>query len=152
MPRALLLSVFMVAASTWVGGYVAIAVVARAAAATLDPTSRVAFFRSLGRSYLSVGVSALVVALATGAVLARGHSWDALLVSTVAVAAALVVCLGVAVVQARQMTRLRSLDLKGTDESMLAAVRRGSQAATALRMTLGLLTLALVVLGSFLAT
>lgn len=75
--QAVLLAVFILATSVWVGGYVAVAVVARAASATLDAAGRVAFFRSLGRSYLWVGVPALVIALATGAILARDHDWDA---------------------------------------------------------------------------
>ena len=64
--QAVLLGVFTLASCIWVGGYVAIAVVARAAARTLEPAPRVAFFRALGRSYLLVGGPALVVALGTG--------------------------------------------------------------------------------------
>lgn len=97
--EAILLAVFILATSVWVGGYIVIAVVARTATATLDPSGRVAFFRSLGRSYLWVGVPALIVALGTGAVLLRDHDWDALLVATVMVATVMVVCLAVAVVQ-----------------------------------------------------
>lgn len=151
--QAVLLAVFILATSVWVGGYVAIAVVARAASATLDAAGRVAFFRSLGRSYLWVGVPALVIALATGAVLARDHDWDALMAVTVAVAVVLVVLLAVAVAQARRMTRLRRHALeRAGDERLAAQVRRGGRAAGILRAVLGLLSLALVVLGSFLVT
>jgi len=151
--HALLLTVFTVATSIWVGGYVAIGVVARSAAATLDGASRVAFFRSLGRSYLRVGTPALVVAIVTGAALVWGHEWDTLLRATVAVVALLLIGLAVAVAQARAMTRLRRRATQQSDDAQLADdVRSGARRATALRAALGLLTIALVVLGSFLAT
>ncbi|HEY3534113.1 MAG TPA: hypothetical protein VGK60_00995 [Pedococcus sp.] len=150
--QALLLAVFVVATSVWVGGYVAIGAAARAAHQALDAPRRVEFFRALGRGYLWLGTPALVVALGTGAVLARGHAWDRTLVSTVMVAALLVVGLAVAVAQARAMTGLRRRAVDRPDDPALAQrVRAGGRRATALRATLGLLTLALVVLGSFLA-
>ena len=151
--HALLLTVFTVATSIWVGGYVAIGVVARSATATLDGAARVAFFRSLGRSYLRVGTPALVVAIVTGAALLWGHDWDALLGGTIAMVALLLIGLAVAVAQARAMTRLRSGSAQQPDDAQLAdRVRSGALRATALRAALGLLTVAIVVLGSFLAT
>ncbi|MGI8459713.1 MAG: hypothetical protein ACR2LI_16580 [Propionibacteriaceae bacterium] len=151
--KAVVLAVFVLATSVWVGGYVAIVVVARTATATLDQGARVAFFRSLGRSYLRVGMSALIVALVTGGVLARDLGWDGLLIATVVVAAVLLVSLAVAVVQARRMTRLRRRLLASPDDTRLSEqVRRGARAAGGLRGLLGLLSVALVVLGAFLAT
>lgn len=151
--HAVVLAVFVLATSVWVGGYVAIAVVARAAAATLDPAGRVAFFRYLGRSYLWVGAPALVIAFVTGAVLLSGQHRNALLLSTVVIAVVLVVLLAVAVAQARRMTRLRHRALAAPENTSLPGqVRRGGRAAGALRGVLGLLSLTLVVLGSFLAT
>jgi uncharacterized membrane protein len=150
---ALVLAVFVLATSVWVGGYAAIAVVARAATSTLSGGDRVAFFQALGRSYLWVGAPALVVALGAGSVLLRHHDGDPLLLVTAALAVALVVLLVVAVGQARRMTRLRREALDATaDEQLAVRVRRGARSATALRGILGLLTLALVVLGAFLAT
>lgn len=73
--EAIVLSVFVFAVSIWIGGYVAIAVVARASTATLGAAERVTFFRSLGRSYFWVGAPALVVALVAGGVLARDLDW-----------------------------------------------------------------------------
>jgi uncharacterized membrane protein len=151
--EAVTLAVLILATSIWVGGYVAIAVVARTATATLNPADRVAFFRALGRTYLRVGLTALVVALATGAVLLRGHDWDALLSVTAAVAAVLVASLAVAVVQARRMTALRRELLSSPDDATVAArVRHGARAAAMLRGVLGLLSVTLVILGAFLAT
>jgi len=152
--RAVLLGVFTLGSCVWVGGYVTIAVVARVATRTLEPSQRVAFFRGLGRSYLLVGGSALVVALGTGAGLASDHAGDdGLLRATVVVAAALIVSLVVGVAQARRMTRLRAAALAArTNEPFARRVRREAGAATVLRATIGLLSLALIALGSLLAT
>lgn len=150
--EVVVLVVFALAASIWVGGYVAIVVVARAATAALDPGRRVLFFRSLGGSYFWVGLPALIVALVTGGVLARNLDWDGVLVATAVVAAALMATFAVAVAQARRMTRLRRGLLDSPDDARLRArVRRGAQAAGVLRAVLGLLSLALVVLGAALA-
>lgn len=151
--QALLLAVLVLATSVWVGGYVAIAVVARTATATLDPGVRVTFFRSLGRRYLRIGAPALLIALISGAVLLRNHDWDALLSVTVGVAAAFLLLLAVAVDQARTMTRLRRrAHHEPADKDLAEQVTRSGHRAAALRALLGLLSLALVVLGAFLAT
>ena len=150
--EAVVLAALVLATSVWVGGYVAIAVVARTATSTLDPAARVAFFRALGRTYLRVGLSALAVALGTGAVLLRGHEWDALLTATAAVAVVLVATLAVAVVQARRMTVSRRELLGAPDDASAAArAHQGARAAALLRGVLGLLSVTLVILGAFLA-
>ena len=149
----ILLGVFTLASCVWVGGYVAIGVVARAATSALEPAARVAFFRTLGRSYLRVGGTALVVAIGTGAGLLTEHGWDGTVAATVVVTAALVLSLAAGVVQARRMTRLRSAAVAAPEDPALAGrVRAGARRATALRAGIGLLTLALVALGSLLAS
>lgn len=151
--RATLLTVFGLASCTWVGGYVAIAVVARVASRTLAPAQRVAFFRALGRSYLRVGVPALLLALGTGTVLLAGHPWDAGRTTAVVVAAALVASLVLGVVQARRMTRLRVMALRIPESPDLRArLRRGARSAAVLRSVVGLLSLVLVTLGAVLAS
>lgn len=151
--EAVVLIIFVTATSVWLGGYVAIAVVARTASTSLDPQARIAFFRALGRSFFWVGFPALVIALVTGAILARDLDRGALLFTTVAVAVMLLATFAVAVVQARRMTVLRGNLLSSPDDPHLVdGVRRGARAAGLLRGVLGVLTLALVVLGAFLAT
>ena len=54
----ILVFVELLAASIWIGGFVAIGVVAKVARAQLEPAQRVAFFRHLGRTYLRVGGAA----------------------------------------------------------------------------------------------
>lgn len=149
---AIVLAVLIAATSVWAGGYVAIMVVARVAVRVLDPSTRVDFFRALGRSYFWVGTPALVVALVTAGVLARDATGDGTFTAAVAVSIVLVLCFAVAVGQARKMTRLRqALARAPKDPALRTQVERGARAAGVLRGALGLLTLALVVLGSFLA-
>src|SRR5579875_3001064 len=150
--HGVLVTILVLSTSVWIGGYVAIGVVARAATATMDPAARVAFFRSLGRSYLWVGTPALVIGLISGGLVARDHPWDAALIISLAVAILLIVLLGVAVQQARRMTRLRHAALQsGQNPATVEAIRRGRRSADALRATLGVLSLILVVLGCFMA-
>ena len=92
--QAIVLGVFTLASYIWIGGYIAIAVVARTLA-----TGRV--LRALGRAYLLLGGPALLVALSTGAGLLSDHFWDGILTAAVAAAAALLAALAVGVVQAR---------------------------------------------------
>lgn len=151
--RAVLLGVFTLSSCVWVGGYVAIVVVARVASRTLKPAHRVAFFRALGRSYLLVGLPALVVALGTGAGLASERHWGATLVAAAVVATALVISLAVGVVQARRMTRLRAAALAAPEQLELKRrVSHGAHSAALPRAAIGLLSLALIALGSLLAT
>ncbi len=148
---ALWLILLVVSGGVWLGGYLTMPVVARAASATLAPLDRVAFFRALGRAYLPVGGSALVLALLSGAVLLREHRSGALLVATAVSAAALVAALAFGVVQARRMTRLRqAAGVTPSDTVLSERVRRGAVAAAILRGLIGLLSLALVVMGCLL--
>jgi hypothetical protein len=136
------------ATSLWLGGLVAIAIVARVATRTLDPVARVALFRGLGRSYGVVGSAALVLAYGTGAALLRGHAWDLATVTAAVVAVALAATLGMGMVQARRMTRLRlrALDQPG-DTALATRVRRGAVRAAVLHGLIGVLSLALLALG-----
>lgn len=139
--------------AVWVGGLVAIFVVARVARATLGAAERVAFFRGLGRAYGPVGTIALVIALASGAVLAAARPWSGQLTASAVVAAGLVAVTAAGVVQARRMTRLRQAALRAPGNAALAAkVRQGALNAAALRSAIALLSLALLALGVVIAT
>lgn len=147
--HTLLVFVELLAASVWIGGFVAIGVASRVARAQLGPSARIAFFRALGTSYLRVGGAALVVALLVGAgLLARGE-WGPGKSVTVAIGIALVVVTVVAIRQARSITRLRMVALAGATDAVVVADRR-SRAATYLRATLGLLTISELVAASLL--
>lgn len=142
----------ILAAAVWIGGLVAIFVVARVAGRTLQPRERVAFFRGLGRAYGPVGGTALAVGLGCGAALLFGRAWDGTLITAAVVAACLVTVTAAGVAQARRMTRLRQEALRNPGDPTLAgAVRRGSISAAALRATIAVLSLALIGLGVLLA-
>ena len=156
LPRpaeASLMAVLMLATAVWIGGLVAIFVVARVADATLGGAERVAFFRGLGRAYGLVGGVALTAALASGAVLASRYRWDGDLAASAVVAAALVATTAAGSAQARRMTRLRRDALRDPGSAELAAkVRRGARNATVLRAAIAALSLALLGLGTVIAT
>src|SRR5579875_2824288 len=140
--KALLAIVLVLATAVWIGGMVAIFVVARVAHATLGPGERVAFFRGLGRAY----------GLASGAVLASTHSWDGQLTASTVVAAGLVAVTVAGVAQARRMTRLRQDALRDPGRAELAArVRQGARNAAILRAAIAALSLALLALGTVMA-
>lgn len=144
-----LIAVHALAASIWVGGLVAIFIVARAASSTLQPAQRVEFFRALGRSYGIVGTLALLVALATGAILLDGHPWNGLMVAAAIVAGALLLATAAGMAQARAMTRLRRRAVAQIGgEPLDPQVRKGAIVAAILRACIGVLTLVLVVLGA----
>ncbi len=148
-----LTAVLVLATAVWVGGLVTIFVVARVARATLGVAERVAFFRGLGRAYGLAGGVALTVALASGAVLAATYRWDGQLTASTVVAAGLVAATVAGVAQARRMTRLRQNALRAPGSAELAAkVRRGARNATVLRAAVAALSLALLTLGTVVAT
>lgn len=148
-PSSLLHALFWLAASVWLGGYVAIAVVMYAARRSLEAPARVAFFRALGRAYLPVGGAALALACLTGAMLLWSRPATGLTFSLAAIAASIVIVLAVAVVQARRMTRLRRAHLGEPGNTQLGAtVQRVGRAAVALRGLLGLLSVVAVVLAA----
>ena len=148
-----LTAVLVLATAVWVGGLVAIFVVARVAHATLGAAERVAFFRGLGRAYGLASGLALVVALASGAVLASTYRWDGQLAASAVVAAGLVAATVAGVAQARRMTRLRQDALRSPDNPELTArVRRGARNASVLRAAIAALSLALLALGTVIAT
>lgn len=150
---AALTGVLVLATAVWVGGLVAIFVVARVATATLPPPERVAFFRGLGRAYGPVGGLSLTVALVAGAAQTAGHPWDGLLTSAAVVAGGLVVVTLAGVVQARRMTRLRRSALQRPGDELLSRrVRRGALGAAVLRAVIAALSLTLIALGALLAT
>ncbi len=149
---ASLSAVLVLATAVWVGGLVAIFVVARVAHATLGTAERVTFFRGLGRAYGPVGGAALAVALASGAALAATRPWTGPLTAAAVLAAALVAVTAAGVLQARRMTRLRQAALRAPGSTALtAAVRHGARNASALRAAIAALSLALLTLGVLVA-
>lgn len=150
---AVLAFLALLGASIWVGGFVAIVVVARIARSQVGPAEQVAFFRALGRVYGVVAGLALALALVCGGALLARAGWSTGATAAALVAAALVVCTVAGVLQARGMTRLRRRGLDaGGDPALAGRVRRGAARALVLRGLIGALSLALLALGSALAS
>ena len=148
-----LLLVHLLAVCVWAGGYVTIAVVTRVVRRELSVSARVAFFRSLGRSYGIVGGLARGVALLTGGALLSQRRWDEWAVVAVVLALALVVATGAGVAQARGMTRLRQRAVwEPRDPAVADCIEHSARGALLLRALIGALTLALLVLGAALAS
>ena len=145
-----LVAVELLAACIWVGSLVCLALVTRAARKVLDGPSQVAFFRAIGRRYGIVGTAALLVAIGCGLALAWPPStWSSTIDAAVALSGALVLLTGAGMAQARAMTTLRRRAVIAPDDLATAeAVRRGRILAGALRSTMALVTLAVLVLAA----
>jgi hypothetical protein len=133
----LLVFVELLASSIWVGGLVAIAVAAHSARAELGPTVQIAFFRTLGRSYLRIGGGALLVSLACGFALLLHGPWSTEKTLAIVVAALLVLATAAGVFQAKALSRLRLATLSARTAPRVA---RSARRANLLRGTIGLLT------------
>lgn len=143
----------LLGACVWIGGFVAIIVVARVARQELERPAMVAFFRAFGRRYLVVGCVGLALALGTGGALLSERSFNAVALAAVVVAAAMVLTLALGVAQARSMTRLRSGLLHGAhDPALRKRVRRGAIQAGLVRAAIGVLSIALLALSAVLAS
>jgi len=148
--RTVLIAIEMLAASIWVGSLVCLAVVANAARDALDPASRIALFRGVGRRYGIVGSGALIVAIAVGAALAgRPSHWTAAVWAALMLSIALVVVAALGMAQARRMTvrRRQAVGVPGND-AVHRVVRSGAAVAAALRASIAVLTLVILVLGA----
>jgi hypothetical protein len=152
-----LIGVLVLATAVWVGGSAVLVLVARVTRRTLRPADRVAFFRALGRGYGIVGGVALVVGLASGAVLLSGRAWTAASIAAVIEAGLLVIGTVVGVAQARRLTVLRGRALKRTngiddvDAGLADQLRATARRAALLRVGIGGLSVALVAIGALLA-
>ena len=142
-----LLGLLIVSSAVWLGGWVALVVVARSTTATLSRHDRVAFFRHFGPRFGIVATVALLVAYVSGIILLASAPWTVVSTLLVVIAVVILVVLGVGILQARRMTRLRRAVVVAPDDGLLSTrVRRGARRALVLRAGLGVLSLAMVIL------
>lgn len=141
----------MLASGVWIGGFIAITIVSATSKKSLGPRERVNLFRGLGRGYLKVAVISFVVVVVPGAVLLSFRPWDGYSLAIVLLAAVLVIDTGLAVRQARQLTRIRRAQAETHAETQAGAPIAGEEvagkaaAARVLRTGIGLLSLAIFV-------
>lgn len=144
----ILVFIELLAASVWIGGFVAIGVAARVARAQLEPADRVAFFRALGRTYLRIGGATLVVALVCGGALLSSGPWTTAKSVAVVLGLSLAAVTGAGVLQARSMAVLRQEQLRNPNGVLGGRIAREERRATVLRAAIGLLTIALLVVAT----
>jgi uncharacterized membrane protein len=145
-----MVAVELLAACIWVGSLVCLALVTSAARKVLDAASQVALFRAIGRRYGIVGTAALLVAIGCGLALAWPPStWSNTIDAAVALSGVLVLFTAAGMAQARAMTALRRHAVTAPDDRATTdAVRRGRLLAGALRASMALATLAVLVLAA----
>jgi len=147
-----LIFVNILAASIWIGGYVAVVFVTRIARRRLTPADQIAFFKDFGKTWGIVATSALLVALASGAVLTADHGWTTTATAAAVVAGVLIATTFLGMRQARRISALRSELLDhATDTEKQDRVKAAALRAAQLRALLGILTLILLGLGSAIA-
>lgn len=144
--RGVVTVLLLLAGSVWLGGAVNIFVVGRSASATLASPERVAFFSGLGRRWGLIGTVALALALGCGVVLLLAAPWTAVSTWLVVVGAILITVLGLGIVQARQISRMRHIHADTPDTELAASIARRAPIALALRVMLVLLSALIVVL------
>ena len=137
----------------WIGGFATVLVISRTSRSVLAAEDRVAYFRRFGRSLAVVASIMILLIIVPSAALLAAEEIRPFAASMLLVACALVAITAVGIVQARKMTRLRSLALAGgaddapdSDARMADAVRRGAGLAIVLRSAIGMGSLVLVVL------
>lgn len=146
--QAALLIILLLATCVWLGGWVSLILIAHSTTVTLSPAARVEFFRHYGRLYDTTSTVALGVAFASGLILLLGMPWVALSTWLVVVCALLVTALGAGVVQARRLTRLRrELAARPDDSALASGIAATARRAIALRASLGVISLAILMLG-----
>lgn len=144
----MLSAVLVLGVGVWAGGFMTVPVLSAATRRTLDPAARVELFAAFGRRFAVVmGIAALVVVVAaTGLAVAVPHPLTAW---TLALALAVPALTAIGIVQARRMSALRRSAATGDGDP--GQVRRNAAVALVLRSLIGLLSLALIVLGILLA-
>lgn len=146
----MLITIALLAGSIWIGSMVSLVVVSNIAKRVLEPAARVQLFRGVGRAYGMVGTGSLVVAIVTGILLAGSPSnWTATTTAAVVLSGVLVVLTALGMAQARRMTVVRRRAITSPEDTDAAdAVRRGARTAGLVRGSMGICTLAIVVLVS----
>jgi putative copper resistance protein D len=156
-------SLHLIAAATWAGGLIFLAVAVSVVRRSVPPESRVELLRSLGRAFAVVGGLALLVLIATGIDMASDrHAWDhltdttygkTLLAKLILVGVVIILTLVHSLVQGPALSRLRERSLREPDDAQLQArIRRRAGFSGIVSLLILLATLAILVLAARLVT
>ncbi|GAB3032550.1 hypothetical protein GCM10027052_06840 [Parafrigoribacterium mesophilum] len=143
-----LVGLLILASSLWIGGFVALIIFSASSKKSLDRPQRIALFRQVGPRYLRVAAVASVLVVIPGAVLLIARPFDGFTIAVLVLAVAIGVVTWIGVRQARAMGRMRKAALAHPDDgTQAAAIDRAATRATLLRAGIGVLSLALFVVG-----
>lgn len=142
-----LVGLLILASSVWIGGFVALVVFSASSKKTLGRPERIALFRQVGHRYLRIAAVAFVLVVVPGAVLLAARPFDGFTIAVLVFAVAIVAVTWFGVRQARAMTRMRKAALAHPDDGAHAAIDRAARRSTLLRAGIGVLSLALFVIG-----
>jgi len=147
-PRTTLIALELLVGSVWVGSLVCLALVSNAARHTLEPSSRVALFRRVGRAYGVIGSASLLLGICGGIALAWPPSqFGGVVTAALGLSVVLAGITILGMLQARRMTSLRLRKIESPGDPMVQAeLRRRAARAGALRGAMALLTLVVVFL------
>lgn len=145
----LLLALLIIGAGMWIGGMIAVTMLAVISKRAFEPTVRAAFFRRFARTYFPTFGSALVVAAIAGFIMLIDRGYDGIAWAITILVIIILVALAAGVVQARAMTRLRTRAAElgdAVDADLARQITRQGRSAAALRGSLGILSAAVFVL------
>ena len=143
-----LVGLLILASGVWIGGFVALIVFSASSRKTLGRPERIALFRQVGHRYLRIAVAAAVLVVIPGAILLAVRPFDGFTITVLALVVAIVAVTWIGVRQARAIGRMRKAALTHPDDdTQAAAIDRAAARATLLRAGIGVLSLALFVVG-----
>jgi uncharacterized membrane protein len=144
----ILVGLLVLASSVWIGGFVALVIFSASSKKALGRPERIALFRQVGHRYLRVAAVAAVLVVVPGGVLLVARPFDGFTITVLVLALAIVAVTWIGVRQARAMGRMRKAALAHPDDdTQTAAIERAAARATLLRAGIGVLSLALFVVG-----
>lgn len=139
-------ALLLAASAAWLGGLLTVPLLAATTRRLVAAEARADLFVAFGRRFaVLMGVLLTIALAAVGALAASGA--DPLTATALGLAAALLLMTAVGMVQARRMSRLRRAAAGGRGDEADSKLRRNAAVATVLRSSIGLVSLALVVVG-----
>ena len=137
----------ILASSVWIGGFVAIVIFSASSKKALGRPERIALFRQFGHRYVRVAGVAFVLVAVPGAVLLVARPLDGFTSPCWLSRSPCVVVTWIGVRQARAMGRMRKAGLAHPTTAPTPPRSTVPRSASVLRAGIGLLSLALFVLG-----
>lgn len=141
----LLAGLCVAASGMWLGGLLTVPILALTSARLVDPTTRTDLFVTFGRRFaVLMGVILAVAIVAASRLVAVTH--DPMATAVLALSLTLLATTAVGIMQARRMSSLRRSAAKDDSAARDQDVHRNASVALALRTTIGLVSVAQLVM------